>query len=49
MLNLYKIMTLIFAIFIVYGLAIPFIMSDQADELILYYGLDQLALRLLGR
>jgi hypothetical protein len=33
----------------IYGIAIPFIMSDEADRLIIQYGLDDFARQLLGR
>jgi hypothetical protein len=44
-----KIGLLIAALFFIFGVAIPFIMSDEADELILRYGLEKFALKLLGR
>jgi hypothetical protein len=47
--NLYKVIALVSALFIIYGLAIPFIMSDEADRLIVEYGLDKFARELLGR
>jgi uncharacterized membrane protein len=44
-----KIGLLIAALFFIFGVAIPFIMSDEADRLIVEYGLNQLALRFFGR
>jgi len=44
-----KIGLLIAALFFIFGIAIPFIMRDEADELILRYGLEKFALKLLGR
>lgn len=41
--NMYKITALVFALLIIYGLAIPFIMSDEFDKLVIQYGLDKLA------
>ena len=47
--NLYKVIALIFALFIIYGLAIPFIMSDEFDKLVIQYGLDKLAFEIFWR
>jgi hypothetical protein len=44
-----KIGLLLAALFFIFGIAIPFIMSDEADRLIVEYGLNQLALRFFGR
>jgi hypothetical protein len=44
-----KIGLLIAAILYIFVVAIPFIMSDEADRLIVEYGLDQWARNLLGR
>ena len=44
-----KIGLLIAALFFIFGVAIPFIMSDEADRLIVEYGLNKLALRFFGR
>jgi len=40
---------LIVAILFLFVVAIPFIMSDEADRLIIEYGLDKFARQLLGR
>jgi uncharacterized membrane protein len=44
-----KIGLLIAALFFIFGVAIPFIMSDEADKLIIKYGLDDFARQLLVR
>jgi hypothetical protein len=44
-----KIGLLIAAILYIFVVAIPFIMSDEADRLIIEYGLDKIGLKLLGR
>ena len=44
-----KIGLLIAAILYIFVVAIPFIMSDEADRLIVEYGLDDFARQLLGR
>jgi hypothetical protein len=44
-----KIGLLVAALFFIFGIAIPFIMSDEADRLIIEYGLDKFARQLLGR
>jgi hypothetical protein len=44
-----KIGLLISAILYIFVVAIPFIMSDEADRLIVEYGLDDFARQLLGR
>jgi hypothetical protein len=44
-----KIGLLIVAILFIFVVALPFIVSDEADRLILEYGLDQWARNLLGR
>jgi hypothetical protein len=47
--NRFKLTALVLAIVFIYGIAIPFIMSDEADRLIIQYGLDDFARQLLGR
>ena len=44
-----KIGLLIIAILFIFVVALPFIVSDEADRLILEYGLDQWVRDLLGR
>jgi hypothetical protein len=44
-----KIGLLIMAILFIFVVALPFIVSDEADRLILEYGLDQWVRDLLGR
>ena len=44
-----KIGLLVAALFFIFGIAILFIMSDEADRLIIEYGLDKFARQLLGR
>jgi hypothetical protein len=44
-----KIGLLIVAILFIFVVALPFIVSDEADRLIVEYGLDQWARNLLGR
>jgi hypothetical protein len=44
-----KLGLLIAAILYIFVVAIPFIMSDEADRLIIEYGLDKIGLKLLGR
>jgi hypothetical protein len=44
-----KIGLLIVAILFIFVVALPFIVSDEADRLIVEYGLDQWARDLLGR
>jgi hypothetical protein len=44
-----KIGLLIAAILFIFVVALPFIVSDEADRLIVEYGLDQWARDLLGR
>jgi hypothetical protein len=44
-----KIGLLIVAILFIFVVALPFIVSDEADRLILEYGLDQWVRDLLGR
>jgi hypothetical protein len=47
--NMYKLIALVFALFIVYGLAIPFIMSDEFDKLAIQFGLDKLGFEIFWR
>jgi hypothetical protein len=44
-----KIGLLILAILYIFVVALPFIVSDEADRLIIEYGLDDFARQLLGR
>lgn len=44
-----KIGLLIVAILFIFVVALPFIVSDEADRLIIQYGLDDFARQLLGR
>jgi|1048.fasta_scaffold39653_3 hypothetical protein len=44
-----KIGLLIIAILFIFVVALPFIVSDEADRLIIQYGLDDFARQLLGR
>jgi hypothetical protein len=44
-----KIGLLIVAILFIFVVALPFIVSDEADRLIIEYGLDQWVRDLLGR
>lgn len=44
-----KIGLLILAILYIFVIALPFIVSDEADRLIIEYGLDDFARQLLGR
>jgi hypothetical protein len=44
-----KIGLLIAAILYLFVVVLPFIMSDEADKLIIEYGLDDFARKLLGR
>jgi hypothetical protein len=46
---MYKLIALVFALFIVYGLAIPFIMSDEFDKLAIQFGLDRLGFEIFWR
>jgi hypothetical protein len=47
--NMYKLIALVFALFIIYGLAIPFIMSDEFDKLAIQFGLDRLGFEIFWR
>jgi hypothetical protein len=47
--NLHKVIALVSALFIIYGLAIPFIMSDEFDKLAIQYGLDKLGFEIFWR
>lgn len=40
--NSFKLTALVLALVVIYGLAIPFIMSDDFDRLAIEYGLDEL-------
>jgi hypothetical protein len=44
-----KIGALIVAILFIFVVGLPFLVSDEADRLIVEYGLDQWARNLLGR
>jgi len=47
--NMYKLIALVSALFIIYGLAIPFIMSDEFDKLAVQYDLDKLGFEIFWR
>ena len=44
-----KLIGLVLALLIVYGVAIPFIMSDEFDKLAIQYGLDKLGFEIFWR
>ena len=44
-----KIGLLVAALFFIFGIAIPFIMSDEFDKLAIQYGLDKLGFEIFWR
>jgi hypothetical protein len=44
-----KIGLLVAALFFIFGIAIPFIMSDEFDKLAIQYGLDRLGFEIFWR
>jgi hypothetical protein len=47
--NRFKLTALVLAIVFIYGIAIPFIMSDDFDKLAIQYGLDKLGFEIFWR
>jgi hypothetical protein len=47
--NRFKLIVLVLAIVFIYGIAIPFIMSDDFDKLAIQYGLDKLGFEIFWR
>jgi hypothetical protein len=44
-----KLIGLLLALLVIYGVAIPFIMSDEFDKLAIQYGLDKLGFEIFWR
>jgi hypothetical protein len=47
--NRFKLIVLVLAIVFIYGIAIPFIVSDDFDKLAIQYGLDKLGFEIFWR
>lgn len=47
--NRFKLTALVLVMVFIYGIAIPFIMSDDFDKLAIQYGLDKLGFEIFWR
>jgi hypothetical protein len=47
--NRFKVVVLVLALVFIYGVAIPFIMSDSFDRFVIEYGLDKVAFEIFWK